>query len=85
VTSERPLTERERAACLHDLAGYRVLLAASRHEARFYAGCACKACRRRLSATKAIYFDLLREVQAEIETRIADIRALERDLEGSGT
>jgi hypothetical protein len=80
AAESRPLTAREREACLSDLAGYRRLLAASRREAAFSAACACSACRRKLEATKLIYVGMARDVQAEIETRIAGIRALEHDL-----
>jgi len=80
AAESRPLTAREREACLSDLAGYRRLLAASRRESSFLAACACSACRRKLEATKQVYVGLVCDVQAEIETRLAGIRALERDL-----
>lgn len=77
----RLLTAAERAAVLKDLGEYRVLLAASRRELVKYAECACSACRRGREVTKLLYGGLARDVQAEIETRIAGIRALEVDLE----
>lgn len=84
MSSERPLTERERAAVLKDLAEYRVLLAASYREAKWFAGLACWACRRNLQATKQIYAEIFGDIRAETETRIAGIRALEHDLTEGG-
>ena len=88
----RPLTERERAACIEDLTRYRLLLADTKREQVFFAECACRACRRErvvgagprargaAASIKQVYMVLVAEVTMEIECRLAGIRALERDL-----
>jgi len=91
MNTERPLTAQEREALVHDLAGYRRLLAESRRERLFFAESACTACRRvpiildperarTMEGVKQKYMTIVREITAELETRIAGIRALERDL-----